>query len=127
MCSTRQRVIQQPLSTLDIWPIIKEEHFVILEPVTTDSFNIEEEGEETDLENLTGEYPGENEQDEGNYEVSDDNGDVESGSHSIIDIIDHGVGGLEGIVVDAMESGQTNQTKQFENDIYSQMTLHDDV
>ena len=98
-------------------------HYVSLEPVMTDNFSVEEEGEGTDLEDLTGEYPGENEQDESKYEMSDDNGDVESRSHSIVDIIDHGVGGLGGIVVDAREVGQTNQTKQFENDIYSQITL----
>ena len=52
---------------------------------------------------------------------------VESGSYCTVNIIDHGVGGLGGILVDAMEGGQTNQTKRFENDIYSQIPLRGEV
>ena len=100
------------------------EHYVSLELVMTDNFNVDEEGEGNNLEDLTGEFPGENEQDDGNCEMSDDNGDVESGSHSIVGIRDPGVDSLGDIVVHAMEGGQTNQTKQFESDVYSQITVH---
>mgnify|MGYP001794075376 FL=1 len=40
--------------------VIHSVTYVSLEPVVSDSFSVEEEGEGTDLEDLTGEHPGEN-------------------------------------------------------------------